>query len=45
MVSEETRTEDIAAVTVKLPPWFDYTELWIKQVEAAFEISRPRITH
>lgn len=35
---------DISAVAVKLPPWFEDTELWLKQVEAAFEINRPKIT-
>ena len=44
MVSEVKGDTNISAVAVKLPPWFEDTELWLKQIEAAFEICRPRIT-
>ena len=42
MVSEETTA--VASISLKIPPWFDDTDIWLQQLEAAFEVSRPRIT-
>ena len=34
----------INQISIKIPTWFDDTNLWLKQVDAAFKISRPKIT-
>lgn len=39
--NEDTR---IATISLKIPIWFEDTTLWLKQVESAFEITRPKIT-
>ena len=39
----DTVTEPINQVNMKIPAYFDNTELWIRQVEAVFKSSRPKV--
>ena len=44
MTPKERGEIRINQISLKIPAWFDDPNLWLKQVEAAFEITLPKIT-